>query len=144
MKKLRILKGVLVRTRAHQVLLSFLAFFFAAALVVLLAEPGIETYGDALWYCYAVITTVGFGDLLAKTLPGRLMSVLLSAYAMIALAIITGVIVNFYTQLIQIHQKESIAAVADQLERLPELSKEELTDLSRSVKRLRSSINGGK
>ena len=144
MKKLRVLKGVLVRTKAHQVLLSFLAFFFAAALVVLLAEPGIETYGDALWYCYAVITTVGFGDLLAKTLLGRLASVLLSAYALIALAIITGVIVNFYTQLIQIQQKESIAAVADRLERLPELSREELTDLSRSVKRLRGSINGRK
>ena len=143
MKKLRVLKGVLVRTKAHQVLLSFLAFFFAAALVVLLAEPGIETYGDALWYCYAVITTVGFGDLLAKTLLGRLASVL-SAYALIALAIITGVIVNFYTQLIQIQQKESIAAVADRLERLPELSREELTDLSRSVKRLRGSINGRK
>ena len=138
MKKLRILKGILVRTRAHEILMGFIAFIFLDALFILLVEPGITRYGDALWYCYAVLSTVGFGDIVATTLLGKLASALLTAYALIAIAIITGVIVNYYSQMIQLRQRESIAAVADKLERLQELSKEELQELSDMVKRFRA------
>lgn len=140
MKKLRILSGVLVRTHAHKVLLSFLGFFFLDALLIRLVEPGMESYGQALWYCYAVMSTAGFGDIVAATLIGRLASVALTLYALVALAIITGVIVNFYTQMIQIQQKNTLASFADRLEQLPDLSREELARLSEEVKRFRTTL----
>jgi len=140
MKKLRILKGILVRTRAHRILFSFLAFFFLDALFIQIADPAIQSYGDALWYCYAVVSTAGFGDVVATTMLSKVASVLLTVYGLIALAILTGVIVNFYTQLIQAQQKNTLAAYAEKLENLPGLSPEELEELSADIRKFRSTL----
>ena len=135
MKKLRVLRSVLVRTHTMEILLSYLIFFLLAALAVCLAEPAIETYGQGLWYCYAVMSTVGFGDLVAVTLVGRLVSILVTVYSLLVIALVTGVIVNFYSQLIQLRQKESLAVFAEKLQRLPELSPEELSEMSEQAKK---------
>lgn len=135
MKKLRILKSILVRTHTTQILSSYLLFIFVVALVIQLVEPQIHAYSDALWYCYAVISTAGFGDIVVSTLIGKIASVLLTVYSLIVIALITGVIVNYYNQIIQVRQKETLAAFIDKLERLPELPREELAEMSEKVKR---------
>ncbi len=85
MKKLRILWGILKRTRADHILLGFV----------------------------------------------------LSIYTIFVVAIVTGVVVNFYTQLVEMQQKETLAMFMDKLERLPELSKEELEHISQKVRKFR-------
>ena len=65
--------------------------------ILLLSERGadgavIRTPGDALWYAFVTLTTVGYGDLYPVTLPGRLagaLYLLLSAglFAAIAAAV---------------------------------------------------------
>lgn len=135
MKKLRILKSILVRTHTTQILFSYLLFILVDALVIQLAEPQIHTYSDALWYCYAVISTAGFGDIVVSTLFGKIASVLLTVYSLVAIALITGVIVNYYNQIIQIRQKETLTAFIDRLEHLPQLSREELAEMSEKAKR---------
>lgn len=140
MQKLRVMKGVFVRTGAHRILSSFLLFFFLGALVIWLTDPGIDSYGKALWYCYAVVSTVGFGDVVASAFLTRIISVLLTIYGLFALAILTGVIVNFYTQMIQIQQRDTLSAYADKLEHLPELSPEELEELSQKVRKFRNTM----
>lgn len=128
---------ILKRTRASRILLGFVGFFFAMAAILWAVEPGMTTYREAIWYGCAVIFTTGFGDFAPVTLPGRLCSILLSCYALFALAIITGVVVAWYTDTFQ-HQAETARIrFLDQLERLPELSREELEDLSARVKKLR-------
>lgn len=134
MKRLRILNMILKRTRTYQIIFSYLIFILADALVIQLAEPKINTYLDALWYCYAVISTAGFGDIVTITLIGKIASVLLTIYSLFVIAIATGVVVNFHGQLIQIRQKETVAAFADKMQHLPELSQEELQELSEKVK----------
>lgn len=134
MKQLRILKSVLVRTHTHKILFSYLIFVFLDALVIFLADPSILTYKDALWYCYAVISTAGFGDVVATSLIARIASVLLTIYSILVIALITGVIVNFYNQLIQAKQKDTLSAFADKIQRLPELSHEELVEISENAK----------
>ena len=57
-----------------------------------------ETIFDALWYCFAVVTTTGFGDLAAVTLIGRILTVILGFYGIVVVALITSVIVNFYNE----------------------------------------------
>lgn len=140
MRILRVLKGILQRTRTDRTLLGFVGFFLADALVILLAEPTVETYGDALWYCYIVIATVGFGDIAAATLVGRTATVLLSLSAIVVVALITGVIVNAHSEMIRLQQKETLVYLMDRLERLPELPREELEELSEQVKRFRRSL----
>lgn len=141
MKRLRILKQILIRTKAIQILSTFLIFVFGCALVIQAVEPDIHSYFDALWYCYAVITTCGFGDFTAATFIGRAASVLLSIYAVLVIAVVTGVVVNYYNQIIQIQQEQTLASVVDKLERLPELSKTELEQISERARDIHNKIN---
>lgn len=137
MKRLKILWIILKRTKATQILFGFVLFLFAIAAIIQSVEPDIEHYRDALWYCYAVISTAGFGDIVTTTFIGKVCSVLLTIYTLFVVAIVTGVVVNFYNQLVEMQQKETLTLFMDKLERLPELSKEELTNISQKIKCLR-------
>ena len=137
MKRIRVLAGILKRTHADRILVGFVVFLFAVAAVIELVEPNIKRYGDALWYCYAVVSTAGFGDLVAVTFIGKVCSILLTVYALFVIAIVTGVVVNFYTQMVEMQRKETLTMFMDQLERLPELSREELESISEKVRKLR-------
>ena len=108
--------------------------------VITLAEPDIHTYRDALWYCYACVTTIGFGDVTVSTAVSKILSVILSIYAAFIIAIVTGVVVNFYNQIIKLRQEETLAAFLDKLEHLPELSKEELVEMAEKAKRFEKSL----
>ena len=113
---------------------GFVAFMLLTALVIWVCEPEINTYREALWYCFTVVSTIGFGDVVVHASISRSLSVVLSLYAVVTLAIFTGVIVNYYTQLVELRQQESLAVIMDKLERLPELSRQELEQLSDQIR----------
>ncbi len=136
-KRLHLLFVVLRRSGVYRVLLGFLGVYLFCALVVLLAEPRIERYDDALWFLWAVSTTVGLGDITAVTFAGRMASVFCSLYAITTTALITGVIVDYFNEERQRQYDESLTLFLDKLERLPELDHDELVRISKKVKRNR-------
>jgi len=135
MKKLRILRAVLKKTKADKIVLGFVAFLLVCAFIILLAEPDINRYGDALWYCYAVFSTIGFGDIVATAFITKVLSVLITIYALFAVAVVTGVVVSFYNSCVEQQFKETKSAFLDKLQRLPELSKEELQEIAEKAKK---------
>ena len=98
--KFKILFKIIVNTFALEVLFGLLATMVAGSLVLLMVEdPEVfKNFGDALWYCFTVVTTSGFGDIVAKTLVGRIVTVVLGIYGLVAVAVITSIIVNFYNE----------------------------------------------
>ena len=137
-KRLNILIKILKTTKADKIITGFIGFTFIMAFVIMMVEPGITNYGDALWLCYAALTTIGFGDITAVTFIGRICCVLVSVYALFTLAIATGVVVTYYNEKIKIQHQDTINAFVEKLERLPELSKQELEELSNNVKNFRN------
>ncbi len=137
MKKVRVLRRILKDTGGDKMLVSFLAFTLVVAKILHMVEPQFTTFGDSLWYCYVAIATIGFGDMVVVTTIGRICTIFLSLYSILVIAIITGIVVNFYTELTQLRQKHSLAAFLEKAERLPELSKEELAELARNVSAFR-------
>lgn len=137
MKKLKLLRGVLRRTHADSIILSFLIFVLVCGLVVLIVEPNITTYFDALWYIYSVTFTVGLGDVVVTTVVGKVCSLLISVYALFVTAVATGVVVSFYNKCVEEQYRETTESVLDKLSRLPELSKEELEAISNRVKKIK-------
>lgn len=126
---------VLKRTGTLKIFTGFLLFLCLAAALLALVDPGIETFGDGLWYCFVAATTIGFGDLCVATGIGRIITALVSAYGILMTAMVPGVVVSYYMEYLKIREKETISVFLEQLERLPELSPEELEQLSERVRK---------
>lgn len=137
MKKIRILRMVLHKTKADRLVLGFVVFLLVVSGILWAVEPGMTTYREALWYCYAIISTSGFGDFVAVTFVGRVCSILVTIYAIFVIGIVTGVVVSYFQQTVQVQFEDSKMAFLDKLERLPELSKEELEEMAAKARKLR-------
>lgn len=96
--KMDALRKVVRKTFAAEILFGMLLLIIAFSIILPQLEPGISSFEDALWYCFAIVTTIGFGDFAAVTLPGRVISVVLGLYGIIVVALITSIIVNFYNE----------------------------------------------
>ena len=133
MKKLKLIGFILHETGADKIITGFLGFMLICTTVIWLVEPEITRWNEALWYCFTVVSTIGFGDVVVHTFVSRVLSIVLSIYAVVTLAIFTGVIVNFYNQIVERRQSESLASLMDRVDDLPKLSREELTRLARQI-----------
>jgi hypothetical protein len=96
--KMDVLRKIVRKTYAAEILFGMLMLIIAFSIVLPQFDPGIPSFADALWYCFAIVTTIGFGDFAAATLPGRVISVVLGLYGIIVVALITSIIVNFYNE----------------------------------------------
>ena len=94
--KVKILFKIIVSTFSLEVLFGLLTMIVCFSIILTSIEPNINSFPDALWYCFAVVTTIGFGDIVAVTPAGRILSVMLGLYGLIVVAVITSIIVNFY------------------------------------------------
>lgn len=99
MKRLRILWRILKITGFNRFVSSFVAYLFISALGLTLIEPQIKIFADGLCFSFITATTVGYGDLLATTLVGRHICVTLTLFGLIFFGCLSGVIVNYYTEL---------------------------------------------
>lgn len=137
-KAMRILRQSFRIAGADKIMYAYLAFFLVSAVILRFVEPAIDTFSDSLWYCFAVATTVGFGDIAAVSHLGRILTAVLSIYSIGVVAIFTAVITSFFMDVAKSRAEDSVKEFMDELERLPELSKEELKELSKRVKHFRS------
>ena len=117
--------------------LVFLLLFVFASVIVVATEPGVHTLREAAWLMFQVVTTIGLGDYTCVTPWGRIATIVLSVYSVLFLALITGAVVSYCSERMQYRRDASIAHFLDQLEHLPELSKEELAELSDKIKKSR-------
>ena len=91
-------RRIIRKTYAAEILLGMVVLIIAFSILLTLFDPGITTFGNALWYCFALVTTIGFGDITATSVLGRVLSVFLGVYGIIVVALITSIIVNFYNE----------------------------------------------
>ena len=107
------LEKIIRKTYAIEIIFGMLLLIVAFSIMLQGTEPGVDTFADALWYCFAIVTTIGFGDIAATRPLGRLLSVILGIYGIIVVSLITSIIVNFYNE---------VKNVPDEPEALPEES----------------------
>ncbi|WP_420076082.1 potassium channel family protein [Streptomyces sp. JL3001] len=89
--------------------LATLLLGFAGSLAVYQAERGapdatMKTFGDALWWASATLTTVGYGDITPVTTRGRTIATVMMAGGLALLGAVTG---SFSSWLLQIFSRES-------------------------------------
>ena len=90
--------GIIKKTYAIEILYGLILLMVTISIVLTVTDAGFNNYGDALWYCFAVVTTIGFGDFTVTSFIGRVLTVVLGIYGIIVVALITSIIVNFYNE----------------------------------------------
>ena len=133
MKNNKIIWRVLKRTGTDKLLYGYICLFTMISIIIMIIEPNINNIGDSIWYCFSVMSTIGFGDISAVTPTGRVLSIVLSLYSILIVGIIPGVLTSYYIESTKLKANESMEKFLYDLERLPELSKEELEELSKKV-----------
>lgn len=131
------LLSILKQTNGSKILISFVFALFITAGFIQYFEPGINTYGDSLWYCFTAVSSIGFGDFTAVTGIGRVLTVYISLHAILILAIIPGIVVSYYMEIIERRKNVTVSMFLEKLEHLSQLSKKELDEISRNIKHFR-------
>ena len=72
-----------------------------------------------------------------RTAVGRILTVILVLYGIFVIALIPGVVVNYFVEFNKIRYNESLLMFMDRLEHLDTLSKEELREISQDIRNFR-------
>lgn len=97
--RIDILRKIARKTFAVEILFGLMLLIVCFSFVFASYEEGIGNYANALWYCFTIVTTIGFGDFTASTSIGRMLSVILGIYGIVIVSLITSIIVNFYNEI---------------------------------------------
>lgn len=102
---------------------SVIVVIFVAALAELDAERGragatIETFGDALWWAVATVTTVGYGDRYPVTSDGRLVAVGLMLAGIALIGVVTASIASWLIANVRAAEADSDQTLQRQIEAL--------------------------
>ena len=99
--RLDLLREIVQKTYAAEIIFGLLLLIASFSFVLRYTDRAAfgGEYTNALWYCFAVVTTIGFGDMTATSAIGRILTVILGVYGIIVVALITSIIVNFYGEM---------------------------------------------
>ena len=96
--KLKGLIKIVRKTYVLEILYGLIILIIASSFYFMVMEDTIPTFWDGLWYSFAIVTTIGFGDFTVTGPISRILSVILGIYGIIVVASITSVIVNYYNE----------------------------------------------
>ena len=114
---------IIQRTYAFEILYGLFVLILSFAYLFYTIEPNINSFGDGLWYSFAIVTAIGFGDMAAVTPIGRDLSVLLGVYGLIVVAVLTSIIINFYNETIKKDDDKELKKIASEEEKEKEQNK---------------------
>ena len=135
-KGVRLFWSIVKRCHLEKVFIGFIGCFILGAFIIMCREPYIDNYADALWYTFVGCTSIGFGDLVAVTHIGRIITVILTLYEIILVALLSGVVVSHYLEVIHRREKATATVFIDKLEHLSELDHDELYEIQEKAKKL--------
>jgi len=81
-----------------------------AALLELMVDSGINGFGNAMWWAIVTVTTVGYGDVVPETTPGRLVGAGLMLVGVSAIPIATSLVVSVFITRMQEKLREQDSA----------------------------------
>lgn len=110
--------GNALRSRVIAVAAAYAAMYvYVIAITVLQVErnaPGatIVTFGEAIWWAFVTIATVGYGDYVPVTSFGRVLAVMLMAGGVVIIGTASALIVSYLSERITTHGAGAAAAQA--------------------------------
>ena len=119
-----------------RILAVSLVVYFVFSLFIWYCDPDIKDLSDALWFTFQTVTTIGYGDLQATSVLGRILTVILAIYSIAVVAIFTGIIAGFYVEVVKAKGNEEVVSFLRTLEKLPDMDHDDLIRISERAKEL--------
>ena len=121
--------------RLRTILGALIFFVLVFGYVFYLTEPGVNTFGDGIWWALVTVTTVGYGDITPSTTLGRFVASALMFLGLGLIATVTAIVSAKFTQnFVDTHTNDDVLAKLEELEseieKLKELEEDELDRLS--------------
>ena len=133
MKEFELFWMIFRRTHMNQFLIGFLVFYVISCLLMFLLDPSLTTLGDAFWFGFMLVTTIGFGDFTVISMPARIIAAMLAVYGIMIIAFICGVGSTYLLESLRSKRNESVSDMLWQLEHLDKLSDEQITSLQNRI-----------
>ena len=122
--RLNVVSRIIKKSMVYEIILALLILVILCSIYFTIVEPSMTSYVDSLWYSFAVITTIGFGDVTVSTTLGRILSVILSISGIVVVALFTSIIVNFYNEMNKKRDEAEIRRVIKKIDDLERIEKE--------------------
>ena len=109
-KNLRIIANVFQKQKHAflMVLLLMLGYVFISAAILFQIEPDtFDNFFDAVYWAVILLTTVGYGDILAATVMGKIITILSALMGIAVVALPAGLIIAGYLDEIQKDREDS-------------------------------------
>lgn len=150
LRPLRLLRVAMIWTTVHRVagrtlrgrlaayvIGSSLLLVFAASLAVLEAErpaphATIINFGDAIWWAFVTITSVGYGDFVPVTVEGRIVAVGLMVAGVALLGVVAATFASWLISQVATIEEEDAAA-----------TRAEVAELTTAIESLRAELHSG-
>lgn len=105
-------------------LMSLIAVLFATIAVFELErglpDSNIHTAGDSLWWAFATITTIGYGDHYPVTAVGRVVAVVLVVFGLSFFGAFTAYVASFFLEKAQLKEESEIHRLIHEVRKLRE------------------------
>ena len=129
-----LLETVFNSRRLRTILGALIFFVCIFGYVFYLTEPGVNTFGDGIWWALVTVTTVGYGDITPSTTLGRFVASALMFLGLGLIATVTAIVSAKFTQnYVDTHTNddvlEKLEELESEIEKLKELEKDELEKL---------------
>jgi voltage-gated potassium channel len=135
MKNLDLFGIIMRQTRSWKIVLHFLIAFLILTFVIWRLDPKIPTWGDAMWFGFTVVTTIGFGDYTVAEVPARIVTALLGIYGVFITGFVCGTGAAWFYEKIKKPESESVARMIWQLENLDRLDADALAQVEKRARK---------
>lgn len=128
--RLNVVQNIIKKSMFNEIIMGLLILIVLCSIYFTIVEPNITSFVDSLWYSFAVITTIGFGDVYVTTTFGRILSVFLGISGIVVVALFTSFIVNFYNEMNRKREEKTIQRLIHEAKELEKAEEEKKDNLS--------------
>ncbi|KZR58857.1 potassium channel family protein [Pseudobacillus badius] len=108
---------------------------FIIPIPIVMVEPSIHSYADALWWAIVTTTTVGYGDISPSTPLGRFLAVILMFVGIGIIGTFTSAITSYFSKRSKGSHDKQVFRVIQAIEDTDDLSVEDIELIQMHLKR---------
>jgi voltage-gated potassium channel len=130
-------RSILSKNQLGITLLVSLFIIIGSGILIAGIDPAIDNIWDGFWWAWVTVTTVGYGDIVPSSAPGKIFGGLLILFGLGLFSLITA---SFSAFLLAKDEEEIIRDEKEELVRLRRIE-ERMVKLETVLKRLESSVS---